>query len=90
MMWVFIHFFQSDQSNWQPQQPFPKQALDFVCLQYKSLENTLGQGEIACDALFLLSPPVFSTLLTFLSNLKLLPENSFSLEESKTCRLGKG
>ena len=28
-------------------QPFPKQALVFTCLQYKSLENTVGKGEIA-------------------------------------------
>ena len=39
-------------------------------------------------------PTVFSTLLEnfipFLSNLKLLSANSLSLEESKSCRLGKG
>ena len=39
-------------------------------------------------------PAVFSThlesFLPFLSNLKLSSANSFSLEESKTCRLGKG
>ena len=28
-------------------QPFPKQALVFTCLQYKSFENTVGKGEIA-------------------------------------------
>ena len=27
--------------------PFPKQALVFTCLQYKSIENTVGKGEIA-------------------------------------------
>ena len=27
--------------------PFPKQALVFTCLQYKSFENTAGKGEIA-------------------------------------------
>ena len=27
--------------------PYPKQALVFACLQYKSLKNTVGQGEIA-------------------------------------------
>ena len=27
--------------------PFPKQALVFTCLQYKSFENTVGKGEIA-------------------------------------------
>ena len=39
-------------------------------------------------------PPVFSShlenFLPFLSNLKLLSADSFSLEESKICRLGKG
>ena len=28
-------------------EPFPKQALVFTCLQYKSYENFLGKGEIA-------------------------------------------
>ena len=27
--------------------PFPKQALVFMCLQYKSLENSVRKGEIA-------------------------------------------
>ena len=27
--------------------PYPKQALVFTCLQYKSFENTVGKGEIA-------------------------------------------
>ena len=26
---------------------FPKQALVFTCLQFKSLDNTAGKGEIA-------------------------------------------
>ena len=25
-------------------QPFPKQAMVFMCLQYKSFENTVGKG----------------------------------------------
>ena len=29
-------------------EPFPKQALVFMCLQYKSFENTAGKGEIKC------------------------------------------
>ena len=28
-------------------QLFPKQALVFTCLQYKSFENTAGKGEVA-------------------------------------------
>ena len=35
---------------------FPKQALVFTCLQYKSFENTVGKGEIARYEQFLLYP----------------------------------
>ena len=66
----------------------------FTCLQYKSFENTTGKGEIARNEQFLLLPTVFSTyfgtFLPFSSNLKLSSANSFSLEESKVCRLGMG
>ena len=69
-----------------------KQSLVFMCLQYKSFENTVGKGEIACNEQFLIFP-VFSThlesLLPFLSNLKLFSVNSFSLEECKVYHLGK-
>ena len=34
--------------------PFPKQALVFTCLQYKSFENTVEKGEIARSEQFLL------------------------------------
>ena len=74
-------------------QPFPKQALVFTCLQYKSFENTTGKGEIARNKQFLLFPRCFlPTLrtLSFSSNLKLTSVNSFRLEESKICHLGKG
>ena len=33
---------------------FPKQALVFTCLQYKSFENTVGKAEIARNEQFLL------------------------------------
>ena len=63
-----------------------------MCQQYKSYENTVGKGEIARNEQ-LLHFPVFSTplknFLPFSSNLKLLSANSFSLEESKICCLGK-
>ena len=39
--------------------PFPKQALVFMCLQYKSFENTVGKGEIARNEQFLLFPQFF-------------------------------
>ena len=43
-------------------EPFPKQALVFTCLQYKSSVNTMEKGEIARNEQFLLFP-VFSTYL---------------------------
>ena len=65
---------------------FPKQALVFTCLQYKSFENT-GKRRNCWQQAVSHFPTVFSTLLdNFLpisSNLKLSPANFFSLEESK-------
>ena len=56
-------------------------------------KNTVGKGEIARNEQFLLFQ-VFSTcldnFLPFSSNLKLSSANSFSLEESKICRLVMG
>ena len=43
-------------------QLFPKQTLDFTCPQYKSFENTVGNG-IAHIEQFLLFPQCFSTRL---------------------------
>ena len=37
-------------------QPFPKQALDFTCLQCKSFGSTVGKVKIACNKQFLLFP----------------------------------
>ena len=65
----------------------------FTCLQHKSFENTVGKGEIARNEQFLLFPQCFlpfKKILPFSLNLKLSFANSFSLEESKICRLGKG
>ena len=62
---------------------FPKQALVFTCLQYKSFENNVGKGEIANSEQYLLCP-VFST------HLENLLQFSFNLEESKICHLEKG
>ena len=46
--------------------PFPKQALVFTYLQYKSFENTEGKGEIAHNEQFLLFPQCFlPTRITF-------------------------
>ena len=35
----------------------------FTCLQYKSFENTVGKGEIACNEQFLLFPPCLLPIL---------------------------
>ena len=40
-------------------EPFPKQALVFMCLQYKSFVNTVGKGEIARIKQFLLFQQCF-------------------------------
>ena len=57
----------------------------------KPFENTVVKGEIARNEQFLLFPqcflPVWINFLPFSSNLKLSSANSFSLEESKICRL---
>ena len=49
--------------------PFPKQALVFTCLQYKSFENAVGKGEIAPNEQLLLFPqcfpPVWKTFFHF-------------------------
>ena len=40
-------------------EPFPKQAVVFMCLQYKSFENNVRKGEIAHNEQFLLFPQCF-------------------------------
>ena len=72
--------------------PFPKQALFFTCLKYKSFKNTVGKREIAHNEQFLLFLQYFLPVgrtLPFSSNLKLSAANAFSLKESKICCLGK-
>ena len=58
-----------------------------------SFENTVGKEEIGHNEQFLLFS-VFSNhlenFMPFSSNPKLSSANSFSLEKSKICRLGKG
>ena len=65
----------------------------FTCLLYKSFENTVGKGEIVHNEQFLHFPQCFLlvwiTFLPFLSYTKVSSANSFSVEESKICCLGK-
>ena len=37
----------------------PNKPWFFTCLQYKSFENTVGKGEVACDEQFLFFPQCF-------------------------------
>ena len=64
----------------------------FTCPQYKSFENTVRNGEIACNEQFLLFPQCFLSLLSRrhlhqIHNCRL--ETLSFLTESKICRLGK-
>ena len=60
---------------------------------FQNKPRFLRVGSTTQNEQFLLFPTVFSTLLNnslpFSSNLKLSSANSFSLEESEICRLGK-
>ena len=56
-------------------QPFSKQALVLMCLQYKSFENAVGKGEIARNSVFY---PFWRTLL-FPLHSKLSSANSLNL-----------
>ena len=72
---------------------FLKQALVVTCLQYKSFENTVGKGEIACNKQFLLFPQCFLLAWRTFSHfhqMLLSSANSFSSEDSLVCCLGKG
>ena len=44
-------------------QPSSKQTLIFTCLQYESLENTVGKGEFASNEQFLFFPQSFLHVL---------------------------
>ena len=60
-------------------------SLVFTCLQHKSVENTAGKGEMACN-----NVSTHLENMLFSSNSKLLSAKSFSSEESTICDLGKG
>ena len=56
---------------------FPNKTLVFMCLQYKSFENTVGKEEIARNEQFLLFPQCFPSFL----------ENFLPFCETQNCRL---
>ena len=73
--------------------PFSKQALVFMCLQYKSFENTVGKGEIIHNEqffLFAVSSTLLIKFLLFSSNRKQSSAYCCSLKECKICHLEKG
>ena len=57
--------------------PFPKQALVFTCMLYKSFENTVGEGDIARNEQFLLFPQCFLPIWRTFSHFR----------QTKNCRL---
>ena len=71
--------------------PDPNKPFFFTCLQYKSFENKVKKGEIACNEQYLLFPQSFLSFWTELSviffNSKLSSAISLCLDESKICRL---
>ena len=72
---------------------FPKQALVFMCLQYKSFENTAGKGDIACNKQLLLFPQCFLTMRKTLCHFHQILNcrlQTLSLEESKILLFWKG
>ena len=72
--------------------PFPNKPW-ILCVCSVGLLKTVGKGENARNEQFLLFPKVFSThlesFLLFSPNLKLSSADTFCLEQSKICRLGK-
>ena len=70
--------------------PFGDKLL-FLCVCSVSLFKILSEEEkLLVTSNFSFSHRVFYYFLPFSSNLELSSANSFSLEESKICRLGKG
>ena len=67
-------------------QPFPKQALVFMCLQYKSFENTVGKGEIARKEPHTVFYP-YRELSAILFKFEIV---TCKLFQSEICSLGKG
>ena len=72
--------------------PFPNKPW-FLDVYRMSCENTVGKGEIARNEQFLLFPQCFLTVwrtfFLFSLHLKSSSTNSFSLNYSKICHLGK-
>ena len=80
LIWTFITKFSDKVLTFSLTSP----AFLFTCLQYKSIENTVGKGELLMTNKFLLFP-VFSTFienfLPYLIKFKTSSANTFSLEE---------
>ena len=72
--------------------PFPKKLWFLRVCSTSLLKTLLGKEKLLVTSNFSFSNSVFclKSFLPFSSNLKLSSANSFSLEESKICHLGKG
>ena len=71
---------------------YKKGGKDFMCPQYNFLKMLWEKDKLLVTSNFSFSHSVFypfENFLPFSSDLKLLSVNSFSLEESKICNLGK-
>ena len=77
--------------NIRPVERYRRSSASSSCLQYKSLKNTVGKGEIAHNEQFLLFSQFFSTclksFLPFSTILKFLSANSFNLLFGKGLKL---
>ena len=82
------NFFQF--KNWFLFNPFPNKPC-FLRVCCKSLLKTLWEKEkLLVTSNFSFPHSVFYSFRKLSANLKLLSANSFSLDESKICRFGKG
>ena len=73
--------------------PFPNKPWNLRVCSTSLLKTLLEKEKLLVTSNFSFSHSVFhpfGELLPFLSNMKLSSANSFSLEESKICCLGKG
>ena len=58
-----------------------------MCLLYKSFENTVGKGEIACNKQFLFFPQCF---LSIFIKFEIVIRMLFQFETNKNLLFGKG
>ena len=82
---MLLNIEKSEEQDKERSKPFRKQALIFTCLHYKAFENTVGKGQIIHNEQLTLFGELFAIFFEY----EIVYANSFSLEESKICRLGE-